>query len=73
MCIRDRLLSGYEEIDQATIKWSTNQKSLTYVMQDTDGIMKKFRLNLEKTTDGFNARTIESVSYTHLDVYKRQR
>ena len=55
----NKLLSGYEEIDQATIKWSTNQKSLTYVMQDTDGIMKKFRLNLEKTADGFNARTVE--------------
>lgn len=63
----NKLLSGYEEIDQATIKWSTNQKSLTYVMQDTDGIMKKFRLNLEKTTDGFNARTIELGKQTGFD------
>lgn len=63
----NKLLSGYEEIDQATIKWSTNQKSLTYVMQDTDGIMKKFRLNLEKTADGFNARTVELGKQTGFD------
>lgn len=65
----NKLLSGYEEIDQATIKWSTNQKSLTYVMQDTDGIMKKFRLNLEKTADGFNARTIELGKQTGFDKF----
>lgn len=63
----NKLLSGYDEIDQATIKWSTNQKSLTYVMQDTDGVMKKFRLNLEKTADGFNARTIELGKQTGFD------
>ena len=62
-----KLLSGYEEIDQATIKWAANQKSLTYLMQDSDGVMKKFRLNLEKTTDGFNARTIELGKQTGFD------
>ena len=63
----NKLLSGYEEIDQATIKWSTNQKSLTYLMHDSDGVMKKFRLNLEKTADGFNARTVELGKQTGFD------
>lgn len=63
----NKLLSGYEEIDQATIKWATNQKSLTYLMEDSDGVMKKFRLNLEKTADGFNARTVELGKQTGFD------
>ena len=62
-----KLLSGYEEIDQATIKWAANQKSLTYLMEDSDGVMKKFRLNLEKTADGFNARTVELGKQTGFD------
>ena len=63
----NKLLSGYEEIDQATIKWTANQKSLTYLMEDSDGVMKKFRLNLEKTADGFNARTVELGKQTGFD------
>lgn len=62
-----KLLSGYKDIDQATIKWAANQKSLTYLMEDSDGVMKKFRLNLEKTAEGYNARTVDLGKQTGFD------
>ena len=63
MCIRDRLLAEYQMLSQDSDAPVYRMRAITDALQKSGA--KTVNVTVQK--DG-----VEPVSYTHLDVYKRQ-
>jgi len=72
MCIRDRLSSGVH-VTYLTVKYSLEQLNalVTQVEHDTS-TLKAQGVNMAYLGPDAATSTVDAVSYTHLDVYKRQ-
>ena len=67
MCIRDR--SETDALVDADSELDTDCDSLTDALSEADS---EFETDCDSETDALSEADSESVSYTHLDVYKRQ-
>ena len=77
MCIRDRLLALVMALSLAACAVQPRQEDYQSVNIRLGGLKGPTSMGMAKLLDdaenGLTANTYESVSYTHLDVYKRQR
>ena len=71
MCIRDRLNSIFERITDAFIALD-NDWNYTYVNQKAAELHRRERESLIGKNIWSEFPNVMAVSYTHLDVYKRQ-
>ena len=69
MCIRDSISTGYYNLD---INFQNNDSKLSLTEEITYTAGKNHNTNSQIPENNKVIETNDSVSYTHLDVYKRQ-
>lgn len=55
----ENLIKSYKGIDEASIRWAANQKSVTYSLQESSGQMRQYRAYLEQVNDVVQMRTVD--------------
>jgi len=55
----ENLIKSYKGIDEASIRWAANQKSVTYSLKDAAGVMKQYRMYMEQIGDSVQVRTVD--------------
>lgn len=55
----ESLIKTLGDVDDATLRWAASQKSLTYSMQDSNGVIKQYRASLERVGDEIQVRAVD--------------